>query len=102
MLSKYRAYLYLSWPCQLRRLYRLFGHDSVTWEEAVKAVDVDKEMYLSSGRSVMHVPYGLGVRLSVVCRSMCGVYTRNHHTPLRYKLVEFSPYAPDSYIHVTP
>ena len=42
---------------ELRRLYRLFGHDSVTWEEAVKAVDVDKEMYLSSGRSVMHVPF---------------------------------------------
>ena len=56
MLSKYCAYLYLSRPCQLRRLYRLFGHDSVTWEEAVKAVGVNKEMYLPPGRSVMHIP----------------------------------------------
>ena len=29
----------------------------MTWEEAVKAVGVDKEMYLPPGRSVMHIPF---------------------------------------------
>jgi len=52
----YHTYVDLSRACQLKRLYQLFGYDPVTWEEAVKAVDVDKEVYVSSGRSVMHAP----------------------------------------------
>ena len=46
----------LSQACQLRRLYRLFGFDSVTWNGVVEAVDVDEEMYVSSGRSITRVP----------------------------------------------
>ena len=43
----------ISQTCQLRRLYRLFGYDPTTWEEAVGAGGADEKRKVSSGRSVM-------------------------------------------------
>jgi len=48
---------HLHQACQLRKLYRLFRYDPVTWKEAVKAVDVYKGVGVSSGRSVTPVPF---------------------------------------------
>ena len=50
--SKDFTYLQLSRTCQVRRLYRLFGCDPVTWKEGVEGVDIEKGMSVSSGRSV--------------------------------------------------
>ena len=51
------THLRLYQACQLRRLYHLFRYDPVTWEEAVKGVDVYKNVGVSSGRSVTPVPF---------------------------------------------
>ena len=37
----------------MRRLYHLFGYDSVTWEEAVAVKEMGGEMDVTSGRSVI-------------------------------------------------
>jgi len=47
------VHLRLSQACQLRGLYQLLGYDPATWKEAVAAADVDKEMPVSSRRSVL-------------------------------------------------
>ena len=56
-ISRFQIYLCLSRACQLRRLYRLFGYDSVTWDEAIEAVDVDEDMGVLSERLVMPAPF---------------------------------------------
>ena len=54
---EYRTYLHLSQACQLRRLYRLFGYDSATWEDAVTAEEMGGKMDVSLGHSVALSPF---------------------------------------------
>jgi len=51
--EKYLVDLRVAQVCRLRRLYHLFGYDSVTWEEAVAVKEMGGEMDVTSGRSVI-------------------------------------------------
>ena len=47
----------ISQACQLRRLYLLFGYDPTTWQEAVRAGEVDENREVLSGHSDTSDPF---------------------------------------------